>query len=46
MMPTRLPFRERTLVLSGLFLITTLSWAYLWYLASDPLATCMVNMNP
>jgi len=46
MMPTGLPFRERTIVLSGLFLITTLSWAYLWYLARDPLAMCMVNMNP
>ena len=46
MMPTGLPFRERTLVLSGLFLITTLSWAYLWRLARDPLAMCMVNMKP
>jgi predicted metal-binding membrane protein len=46
MMPTGLPFRERTFVLSGLFLITTLSWAYLWYLSRDPLAMCMVNMNP
>jgi predicted metal-binding membrane protein len=46
MMPTGLPSRERTFVLSGLCLITTLSWAYLWYLAGDPLAMCMVNMNP
>jgi predicted metal-binding membrane protein len=46
MMPTGLPFRERTFVLSGLFLISTLSWAYLWYLTRDPLAMCMVNMNP
>jgi hypothetical protein len=33
MMPTGLPFREGTFVLSGLFRIITLSWAYLWYLA-------------
>ena len=46
MMPTGLRFRERTFVLSGLFLITALSWAYLWYLARDPLAMCMVNMDP
>lgn len=46
MMATSLPFRERTFVLSGLFLITTLSWVYLWRLARDPLAMCMVNMNP
>lgn len=46
MMPTGLPFRERTFVLSGLLLITTLSWAYLWRLARDPSAMCMVNMNP
>jgi len=46
MMPTGLLFRERTFVLAGLFLITTLSWAYLWHLARDPLAMCMVNMNP
>ena len=46
MMLAGLPFRERTFVLSGLFLMTALSWAYLWRLARDPLAMCMVNMNP
>ena len=46
MISTGLPFRECTFVLSGLFLIMTLSWAYLWYLARYPLAMCMVNMNP
>jgi predicted metal-binding membrane protein len=46
MTPPNLPFRERTIVLSGLLLFTVLCWAYLWYLARDPMAICMVNMNP
>jgi predicted metal-binding membrane protein len=46
MTPASLPFRERAFVLSGLLLISILSWAYLLYLARDPLAMCMVNMNP
>jgi predicted metal-binding membrane protein len=46
MEPASLPLRERAFVLSGLFAITALSWAYLWYLARDPMAMCMVNMNP
>jgi hypothetical protein len=41
-----LPLRERTVVLSGLGLITALSWGYMWYLARDPMALCMVNMRP
>ncbi len=38
--------RERIVVLSGLGVLTALSWAYLWYLARDPMAMCMVNMKP
>jgi predicted metal-binding membrane protein len=38
--------RERTVVLSGLVLMTALSWGYMWHLARDPMAMCMVNMNP
>ena len=41
-----LPVRDRTVVLSGLVFITALSWAYMWRLARDPMAMCMVNMNP
>src|SRR5215467_16340084 len=41
-----LPLRDRTVILSGLAFITTLSWGYMWYLARDPMAMCMVNMNP
>ena len=43
---TALPARDRTVVLSGLLLITALSWGYMWYLARDPMALCMVNRNP
>jgi predicted metal-binding membrane protein len=46
MTPNVLPVRERTIVLSGLGFITALSWGYMWYLARDPMAMCMVNMNP
>ena len=46
MTPQGLPVRERTVVLLGLVFITALSWAYMWYLARDPMAMCMVNMNP
>jgi predicted metal-binding membrane protein len=46
MTPNVLPIRERTIVLSGLGFITALSWGYMWYLARDPMAMCMVNMNP
>src|SRR5262249_13854816 len=38
--------RERIVVVSGLTLITGLSWGYMWYLARDPMAMCMVNMQP
>jgi len=41
-----LPVRDRTVILSGLIFITALSWAYMWYLARDPMAMCMANMNP
>lgn len=44
--PHGLPVRDRTVVLSGLVFITALSWAYMWRLARDPMAMCMVNMNP
>jgi len=46
MTPQDLPVRERALVLSGLAFLTALSWVYMWYLARDPVAMCMVNMNP
>ena len=46
MTPTGLRFRERTFVLLGLFLVSAVSWVYLWYMARDPMAMCMVNMNP
>jgi len=42
----RVPIRERTAVLSGLALLTLLSWGYLWSLARDPMAICMINMKP
>jgi predicted metal-binding membrane protein len=38
--------KDRTVVLSGLVLITGLSWAYMVYLARDPMAMCMANMRP
>jgi len=41
-----LPKRDRVVVLSSLAAITTLSWAYLWGIARDPMAMCMVNMHP
>jgi predicted metal-binding membrane protein len=41
-----LPSRERAVLLSGLAALTGISWAYMWYLARDPMAMCMVNMNP
>jgi predicted metal-binding membrane protein len=41
-----LPVRDRALILSGLAFITALSWAYMWYLARDPMAMCMANMDP
>jgi predicted metal-binding membrane protein len=41
-----LPTRERVVVLCGLAALTALSWAYMWYLARDGMAMCMVNMNP
>jgi predicted metal-binding membrane protein len=41
-----IPVRDRTVVLSGLILITALAWAYMWYLARDPMAMCMANMQP
>ena len=40
-----LPVRDRVVVLSGLGFATALSWG-MWYLARDPTASCMVNMNP
>jgi predicted metal-binding membrane protein len=46
MMAHTLLVRERVLVLSSLAFLTALSWAYMWHLASDPMAMCMVNMNP
>lgn len=46
MIPNILPVRERTVVLSGLGFITALSWGYMWRLTRDPMAICMVNMNP
>ena len=46
MTPNVLPLRERTVILSCLGFITALSWGYMWYLARDPMAMCMVNMNP
>jgi predicted metal-binding membrane protein len=46
MTPHGLPVRERTLVISGLVLITVVAWGYMWSLARDPMAICMVNMNP
>jgi predicted metal-binding membrane protein len=46
MTPYRLPVRDRTVVMAGLGSVTALSWAYLWRLAGDPMAMCMVNMNP
>ena len=41
-----LPKRDRVVVLSCLASITVLSWAYLWSMAHDPMAMCMVNMRP
>ncbi len=38
--------RDRVVVICGLVLITALSWLYMWRLALDPLAMCMVNMQP
>jgi predicted metal-binding membrane protein len=46
MTPQALPLRERTVVLSALAIVTALSWGYMWYLARDPMAMCMVNMRP
>ncbi|HTS64367.1 MAG TPA: DUF2182 domain-containing protein [Candidatus Acidoferrales bacterium] len=46
MTPPVLPPRDRVVVLSGLATIAALSWACLWYLARDPMAICMANMNP
>jgi len=46
MTPQVLPVRERKVVISGLVLLTGISWLYMWYLARDPMAVCMVNMNP
>jgi predicted metal-binding membrane protein len=46
MTPHALPLRERIVLLCGLVVMATLSWAYMWYLARDPMAMCMVNMNP
>jgi len=46
MTPHPLPVRERAWVLSGLVLIAALAWGYLWDLARDPMALCMVNMHP
>ena len=41
-----LPKRDRVVVLSSLGAVTIFSWAYLWGLAHDPMAMCMVNMHP
>lgn len=41
-----LPVRERVTLLGCLALITAISWTYLWRMARDPAALCMVNMNP
>lgn len=41
-----LPPRERAVVLCSLAALTALSWTYMWYLADDAMAMCMVNMNP
>lgn len=41
-----LPKRDRVVVLSSLAAVTMLSWAYLWDIAHDPIAMCMVNMRP
>jgi len=46
MTPSVLPARERAWVTAGLASLTALSWLYLWRLARDPMAMCMVNMNP
>jgi len=46
MTPQVLPVRERAVVISGLVILTGISWFYMWYLARDPMAVCMVNMNP
>jgi len=46
MRPYSLLARHRTLLILGLTLITAISSIYVWRLARDPLAMCMVNMNP
>jgi predicted metal-binding membrane protein len=46
MTPQILPVRERAVVISGLVFLSGISWLYMWYLARDPMAVCMVNMNP
>ena len=38
--------RERAIIAGGLFAITGAAWIYTWRLARDPMALCMVNMNP
>ena len=37
---------DRAVVVTGLVLITGLSWTYMWYLARDPMAMCKANMMP
>jgi predicted metal-binding membrane protein len=46
MTPYTLPTRQRAVTGLGLSFITTISWIYVWRLAHDPLAMCMVNMKP
>ena len=46
MTPGGLLLRDRAIVLAGLAVITGLSGAYTWRLASDASALCMVSMNP
>lgn len=46
MTPQVLPVRERAVVISCLVFLTGICWLYMWYLARDPMAVCMVNMNP
>jgi predicted metal-binding membrane protein len=41
-----LPRRERILVISAVVLVSALAWGYIWHMARDPMAVCMVNMNP
>ena len=38
--------RERAIIAAGLLAITGAAWIYTWRLARDPMALCMVNMNP